>query len=69
MGFNQYNLGHHLLCQMGPKFHASEASASEENDNNIFLLISMVLGRNHFGRCGHYLNRLGEGPQSNTTDK
>ena len=69
MSFNQYNIGHHLLCLMGPKFHASEASGSEENDNNNFLLSSMVLGRNHFGRWGHYLNNLGEGPQDNTTYK
>ena len=49
------------------KFHASEASCSEE-DFNIFLYISLVqtqetLGRIHFGPLGHYLNKLGLAPQ------
>ena len=42
MGFNQYNLWDNLQYLMGPKFHASEASGSEEEDFNIFLCISMV---------------------------
>ena len=46
------------------KFHASEASGSEEEHFNIFLSISLVqiqdtLGRIHFGSWGHYLNKLG----------
>ena len=46
------------------KFHASEASGSEEEDFNIFLCICLVqtqdnLGRIHFGPWGHYLNKLG----------
>ena len=46
------------------KFHASEASGSEEEDFNISLCISLVqtqntLGRIHLGPWGHYLNRLG----------
>ena len=51
------------------KFHASEASGSEE-DFNIFLCISMVqtqdtLERIYFGPWGHFLNKLGYGPQGN----
>ena len=47
------------------KFHASEASGSEEEEDfNIFLCISMVqtqetLGRIHFGPWGYCLNKLG----------
>ena len=46
------------------KFHASEASCSEENDLYIFLCISMVqtqdtLGRIHFWPLGHCLNKPG----------
>ena len=45
------------------KFHASEASGSEEEEFNIFLYISLVqiqdtLGRIHFRPWGHYLNKL-----------
>ena len=29
MGFNQCKPGHHLLCLVGSKFHASQASSSE----------------------------------------
>ena len=65
MGFNQYELVHHLPCQTS---YASEASGTEEEDFNIFLCVSMVqtqniLGRIHFGLWGHYLNKLDEGPQ------
>ena len=42
MGFNQYKLGHHLSCLMGPKLHASEASGSGKKDVNNFVCISMV---------------------------
>ena len=38
MGFNQYNLGQHLSCQI----YASEASGSEEEYFNIFLCIFLV---------------------------
>ena len=54
------------------KFHASEASGSEEEDSNISLCISLVptqdtLGRIHFGPWGHYLSKLGLAPQGNAT--
>ena len=46
------------------KFHASEASGSEEEDFNIFLCISLVqtqdtLGSIHCVPWGNYLNKLG----------
>ena len=68
MGFNQHKLGDHLPCLMGPIFHSSEASGFEEKDFNIFLCNSMVqtqktLRRICIGPWGHYLNKLGLGPQ------
>ena len=39
MGFNHCNLGNQLSYLIRPKFHASEASGSEEEDFNIFLCI------------------------------
>ena len=66
MDFNEDNLGHHLSCLMGRKFHAS----GEREDFNIFLCISMVQtqdtpGSIHFGLCGHHLNKLDLTPQGN----
>ena len=61
MAFYQYKLGHHLPCLMGPEFHASDASSSEEY-LNIFMCISMIQiqdspRRIHIGPWGHYLNK------------
>ena len=44
--FNQYNLGNHAPCLIGPKFHASEPSGSEEDFLIFFLCISMVQAQN-----------------------
>ena len=55
------------------KCHAYEASGSKKGDLNvhIFLCMSMetqdTLGRIHFGHWGHFLNKLGYGPQGNAT--
>ena len=67
---NQYKLRQHLPCLKGPKFHASEASGSEEEDFNIFLSISMVqtqdtLERSHIEPLGYYVTKLDIRPQGN----
>ena len=46
MGFNQYNLGHHLPCLMGPKFYAAELKGSGEEDS---MFSSVFLRKSQFG--------------------
>ena len=45
MGFSEKNLGNHVPRLMGPKFHASGQSGSEEeNFLNTFLCIHVFCG-------------------------
>ena len=63
MGFNQYNLGHHLPCLMGPKFYAAELKVLE---NKIQCVQVFFYGRIN---SEHYLNKLSFGPQGKATNK